>query len=101
MINLIHWLAAIVVLAEALNKLERANPLASGLTRHLRALEWAKITAWSLLAIGAGCGVAAPIVGELHMRTASVADTFSMLGVAALIIYTRAREPQNERRNSI
>ena len=106
MILLIHWLAAMVVLAEALNKLERTSPLAPGLTWGARRLEWHKALAWAMLAIGAGSGVAAPIIGDLdpalfrHAK-ASTPETFIMLGVAALIVYTRAKEPRNERRTSI
>lgn len=51
-IQILHWLAGVVVLAEALNKLERTAPCAHGLTPHERLVDWLKAIAWALLAIG-------------------------------------------------
>ena len=50
MIDLLHWLAGIVILAESLNKLERCNPLAKDLTCHARVVDTLKALAWGLLA---------------------------------------------------
>ena len=48
---------ACIVLAEALNKLERTSPFASGLTAHDRVVDGLKAIAWASLALGAGGAV--------------------------------------------
>ncbi len=102
-LQILHWLAALVVLAEALNKLERTAPCAPGMTPHQRVVNWLKALAWCLLALGASCGLAAPallhlgvrpdVYGEL-MRLAcpTLAETTIMVGFAVLIIRTRVKE---------
>ena len=51
-VAVIHWLAGVIVLAEALNKLERTAPFAKGLTPHQRLVAGLKALAWALLALG-------------------------------------------------
>ena len=53
----------VVVLAEALNKLERTRPCWPGLSRRMRLLQWLKALAWALLAIAAGGAIIGPIFG--------------------------------------
>jgi hypothetical protein len=102
-LQIIHWLSALVVLAEALNKLERCSPCAAGLTTRQRLLDGLKAFAWSLLALGAGGGLIAPALQQLHawpddlrvlMRVdrPALTEAIVMLGVAALIIRTRIKE---------
>jgi len=101
-LNLIHLLAAIVVLAEALNKLERTTPFAPGLSVHARLVDGLKAIAWALLALGAGCTVAAPLLQgngfqpnylPLFDGAPPLIDrTAVMLGFAVLIIRTRIKE---------
>lgn len=78
-----------VVLAEALNKLERTCPCARGITPHQRLLAWLKAIAWLLLAwAGAGAllgpffGQAPPTLRELAMFG----------GFTTLIVRTRFKE---------
>ena len=102
MLLILHWLAGFVVLAEALNKLERIAPFAPGMCRHDRVVDGLKALAWCLLAIGAGGAVATPILGELgiHSRTSqallhqapSLAETAVLIGFAVLIVRTRVKE---------
>ena len=68
------FVLGVVVLAEALNKLERTCPCARGITPHQRLLAWLKAIAWLLLAwAGAGAlvgpffGQAPPTLRELAM----------------------------------
>jgi len=100
--NYLHWIAGLIVLAEALNKLERCTPFASGLTRYARLVDLLKALAWSLLALGAGGAVSTPVMILLGVPMASVpkflmdaptiANTAILAGFAVLIIRTRVRE---------
>lgn len=83
------FVLGVVVLAEALNKLERTRPCARGISPHQRLLAWLKAVAWSLLALaGAGALVATffdqapPTLRELSM----------FAGFAVLIVRTRFKE---------
>lgn len=86
---LIHWLAGVVVLAEALNKLERTQPLRRGMTPRERATEWLKAIAWALLAIG---GAGAFVTPFLPMVKPTLQDMCVVLGFAVLIVRTRIKE---------
>lgn len=101
-LQILHWLAGFIVLAEALNKLERTAPFAPGLCRHARLLQGLKALAWALLAIGSAGAVATPFLGALGMHSAtshmllhqapSLAETCVLVGFAVLIIRTRVKE---------
>lgn len=86
---LIHWLAGLVVLAEALNKLERVDPLAAGLTRHARVVDGLKALAWLLLAVGAGGALITPL---LALEPPTLQDVAVLTGFAVLIVRTRIKE---------
>lgn len=87
--HLIHWLAGIIVLAEALNKLERTAPCAPGLPTRERATEWLKALAWALLAIGGAGAVITPL---MPLQAPSLQDVCILLGFAVLIVRTRVKE---------
>jgi hypothetical protein len=101
-ISSIHWLAGIVVLAEALNKLERTAPCLPGLTPHQRTVVWLKAMAWALLALGAGGAIVTPMIGSwqsqaiahrfIFHQDPSFADTLVLVGFATLIVRTRVKE---------
>jgi len=101
-LQIIHWLAGFIVLAEALNKLERTCPLAAGLSAHDRLLDWLKAGAWFFLALGAGGAVAAPVLlalgvpsGATHLLRLdrpTMAETAVLVGFAVLIVRTRVKE---------
>lgn len=101
-LQIIHWLAGLVVVAEALNKLERTAPCAPGLTPHQRQVAVLKAIAWCLLAIGAGGAVAAPVLlyfgvhslplTLLRLERPTLAETAVLLGFAVLIFRTRVKE---------
>lgn len=102
-IHLLLIFAALVVMAEALNKLERCAPHRPGLTGRQRLVDWLKALAWALLALGAGgalVGPALPYLGEVPSWLALVVrieqptlDHASvMLGFAVLIVRTRVKE---------
>ena len=89
MLDLLHWLAALAIVAEALNKAERTDPLKAGLAPRARIAEWLKATAWVLLAIGAGGVLVGPLLAP-QLRPA--ADVCIAIGFATLIVRTRVKE---------
>lgn len=101
-LQIIHWLAGLVVLAEALNKMERTAPCARGLTPHQRLVDGLKALAWLLLAIGAGGAVAAPVLLSMGVQShqmplmrlehPTLGETAVLLGFAVLIVRTRIKE---------
>lgn len=102
-VQCVHVLAGFVVLAEALNKLERTAPLARGLTPHQRVVDGLKALAWLLLAVGAAGALAAPalrwlgaqhvpMVELLRLERPTLAETAVLLGFAVLIVRTRVKE---------
>ena len=99
-----HWLAALVVLVEALNKLERTSPLARGLTMQERLVDSLKAVSWALMALGAGGALIAPVfltMGYpdtgfysplLRVDRPNLGETCVMVGFAVLIVRTRIKE---------
>ncbi len=88
-LQILHVLAGLIVLAEALNKLERTNPIAPGLPTRARVTAWLKAIAWALLALGGGGAVATPI---LHLEPPTLQDVCIVLGFAVLVVRTRVKE---------
>lgn len=90
----LHFAAALVVLAEALNKLERAHPLRAGLSLHMRVVDWLKTIGWAALAMGAGSVVFAALLASSEIMTwlRPLTDNAVLIGFALLIIRTRVRE---------
>lgn len=88
-LNTIHWLSGLIIVAEALNKLERTAPMRSGLGWRERATEILKALAWGLLAIGGGGAVVTPF---LRLEPPTLQDVCVALGFAVLIIRTRVKE---------
>lgn len=84
-----RWAAGVVVLTEALNKLERTEPCRKGLCTRERAAEWLKALAWALLALGGAGAVVTPLI-PLAQPTAQ--DACVMVGFAVLIVRTRVKE---------
>lgn len=103
-VALIHWIACLVILAEALNKLERADLFEGRCVRdRMRTLAWLtvpwcwrrdrvvtvfKVAGWSLLSIGAGGGVAGPFL----QRSPSLEVAGLSVGFALLIVRSRIKE---------
>lgn len=92
----LHWLACVIVLAEALNKLERTAPCRRGLRPMDRLVEWLKAIAWALLAMGGAGGVIAPLLPPEHLPARlgapGLQDMCIALGFAVLIVRTRFKE---------
>ena len=102
----IHVLAGLVVLAEALNKLERTAPCRPGLGLRERVTEWLKALAWLLLAMGGAGAMVAPMWRYLTMPPSTtellallmplqgptVQDVCLALGFVFLIVRTRVKE---------
>lgn len=102
-LHLLHILAGLVVLAEALNKLERCAPFAPGLSARKRVVDALKALAWLLLALGSAGALAAPLllaagfppaaVGSLvRLEQPTLDQALVLLGFAVLIIRTRVKE---------
>lgn len=99
-----HVLAALVIMAEALNKIERVCPLAKGLTQKQRLIEFLKGAAWVSIALGVGGAIASPFLWWLDIpsssttpflhRPPSFAEVSTMFGLAALVIRNRLKEDQ-------
>jgi len=100
---IIHALACLVILLEALFKANLANPCKTGLCPHTRALEALKGAAWGLLAFGAGAAVMLPLLANAQAAPHGVLysalyapptlqGTAIVLGFAVLIIRTRIKE---------
>lgn len=85
----LHWLAGLVVLTEALNKIERTHPLERGLTHRQRLVVWLKVLAWICLAIGGAGALATPL---LRWEQPSLQDLAVIGGFAILIIRSRLKE---------
>ena len=103
-LQIIHFTAGLLVLAEALNKLERTAPIRSGLEPRERATEWLKAVAWSLLALGGAGAVIAPALPFLPLQepsawlpyllpaqTPTLPDVCVIVGFAVLIVRTRVK----------
>lgn len=89
MLSALHWIAALVILAEALNKAERTSPLRHGMQRRERLAEWLKALAWALLALGAGGGLVRPL---LSLPAPTLPEVCIAAGFAVLIVRTRVKE---------
>ena len=92
--NALHWIAGLIVLAEALNKLERSRPFRSSLSPRLRLVEWLKTLGWTALATGSVAAVFMPLLvpGTYQVWLRPLTDTAVLIGFALLIIRTRVRE---------
>ncbi len=86
---IVHWLSGAIVLAEALNKLERTAPCRPGLTARERVTDWLKAIAWALLALGGAGAVITPL---LPLEQPTLQDACALLGFAVLIVRTRVKE---------
>lgn len=86
---LVYTVAGVVVLAEALNKLERTCPFEPGLSWRERAVVWLKTLGWIALAIGAA-GATGSII--LYKTPPSFAEVATTSGFALLIIRSRIGE---------
>lgn len=103
LLEILHPLAGLIVLAEALNKLERVQPFRPGLRARDRLVDGLKALAWLLLALGAGGALAAPLLLALgipghatsllmRLERPMLDQTLVLVGFAVLIVRTRVKE---------
>lgn len=99
----LHAVAGFVVLAEALNKLERCDPLGKHMTMHQRLVDGLKAVAWFLLGLGAAGALAVPALLRLgvpadagghlfRLEGPTLDQTLVLVGFAVLIVRTRVKE---------
>ncbi len=99
-ICLLYWLSSVVVLAEALNKLERTTPFATGMVARDRLIDGLKALAWSLLALGSAGALVGPLMFSMgvceewvqKLCQPGMHDAATMVGFALLIVRTRVKE---------
>lgn len=91
MLDGVSIVAGLVVLAEALNKLERCWPTQRGLAPRERLCQVLKAMAWFTLALGAGGAIARPLLG-LPEWARDLQAVLVLLGMAILIVRTRVKE---------
>lgn len=102
LLTTLHVVAGLIVLAEALNKMERCDPLKRGLAPRQRVVDGLKALAWLLLALGAAGALAAPVLLSLGITTLpthwlrleqpTLDQVLVLLGFAVLIVRTRVKE---------
>ena len=85
----LHILAGLIVLAEALNKLERTNPFDRDLHGRALVVCWLKMLGWMLLAAGSAGAVAWPMLDE---PPPCLQDIFVQVGFALLVVRSRLGE---------
>jgi hypothetical protein len=104
--QILYALAGLIVLIEAVNKLERTCPTAKDLSFRERLLEILKASAWFPVAIGAAGAAAGPVfylTGSdpnslfylLRIEHPTLAEVAVMCGVAVMVIRTRIKESFN------
>lgn len=87
--TVILFVLGVMVLAEALNKLERTRPCAHGLSRRGRLQQWLKAIAWVLLACAGAGAMVGPMFGH---PPPSPREACIYAGFVVLIIRTRFKE---------
>jgi hypothetical protein len=105
LLSVVEWVAALAILVEAFNKLERTD-LWVGQTRTLRSLLWLlkpwrwsrlrvlqamKLGAWSFMAIGAAGVLVNPLLSR-PMHPAQLHEAAIVVGFALLIVRSRMKE---------
>ena len=89
-LDILHWVAGAVVLAESLNKLERVD-LQSTRPMQQKIIDSVKAIAWILLALGGAGAIISPLAAGLIPKP-NLQDVCVIVGCAALIIRTRIKE---------
>lgn len=85
----LHLVAGIVVLAEALNKIERIDVFTIPPGSRNRAIVWLKLMGWLMLALGS----AGALVTPMHsLEPPSAQDVCVLFGFATLVLRSRLRE---------
>lgn len=87
-LSILHWVAAFVIIAEALNKLERTDPFNRNLSPRARVVAWLGVASWSSIALGAAGVLVAPLLAFAWPLTPDIAVVW---GLALWIITMRTR----------
>ena len=85
----IYWCAALVVLSEALNKLQRTDLLRRGLKPMQRLSVVLNVLGWMLFAVAAAGAIVSPVIVGYTVR---LQDAALMLGLAVFIVHRRIKE---------
>ncbi len=84
----VHWLAALIVLAESLNKLERADLRSRNATLRGRLAAWLAVGAWTVLAAASAGVLVAPFTSVVWPVTP---DSVAVWGIALWVVSMRTR----------
>jgi hypothetical protein len=93
----LHFVSGLIILAEALNKLERTDPYMPGASARQRLVVGLKLLAWYALATGGAGALAAPL---LALERSSFQDVAIIAGFATLIVRSRLKEERLPQCNS-
>ena len=85
----VYWLAAIIVLAEALNKLQRTDLLRRGLKPMQRLSVGLNVLGWMLFAVASAGAIVSPVMSGHAVR---LQDAALMTGLAVFILHRRLKE---------
>jgi len=89
LLEILHLLSGLVLLAEALNKLERTDPFARGQGWRMGLATWMKVVAWCLLAAGGAGALATPV---FRLPPPTLQDVAVIFGFALLVVRSRLKE---------
>lgn len=89
----VYWCAALIVLSEALNKLQRTDPLRRGITPMKRFSAVLNALGWMLFAVSSAGALVSPVMRGYTVR---LQDAALMLGLAVFIIHRRLKELDKE-----
>jgi hypothetical protein len=91
---IVHALAGLIVLAEALNKLERTNLRCTWMTPRQRAITAMKAASWAAIAVASAGAAVGPL---MYSAVPSLADAAMMAGFAGLVVRSRLQEIEDGR----
>ncbi len=93
-ISILHWVSALIVIIEALNKLERYDPFQKMKSVKQMLIFWMTSAAWVALAVGSAGALVMPF---LSIKPKLTADAFVLIAFAALLVRARLYQLYNQR----
>lgn len=102
-ISMIYFLAGLIVMGEAINKLYVVSPFGPNMKMKDRLMDGIKAVAWILLALAAGGALVGPFLGELthggpsasYRTSPSITEICGLIGFALIIVRLKIMEVGN------